>query len=169
MLIPHGTWKRWRTTIRCSSSEAAEADTLIAANAQDIRAIATRGDLGVKAAMMEKLPNMEIISVFGVGTDAVDFAHSRPRGIKIINTQVVLTDDVADLAVALLLVTALHVLQGERLVRSGAWPKGRLPLASKVSGKTVGTIGMGRIGISVAKHLNAFDCKNQLLCTHRKR
>ena len=139
--------------------EAANADSLIAEHAQDIRAIATRGDLGAKATLMEKLPKLEIVSVFGVGTDAVDFAHARPRGIKITNTPDVLTDDVADLAVALLLATARHVPQGDRLVRSGSWPQGGLPLATKVSGKTVGIVGMGRIGVSVAKRLNAFDCK----------
>jgi lactate dehydrogenase-like 2-hydroxyacid dehydrogenase len=139
--------------------EAADPDSLISAHAKDIRAIATRGDLGAKAALMEKLPNLEIVSVFGVGTDAVDFAHARPRAIKITNTPDVLTDDVADLAVALLLATARHLPQGDKLVRSGTWPQGGLPLATKVSGKTVGIVGMGRIGVSVAKRLNAFDCK----------
>lgn len=139
--------------------EATDADSLIAAHAPNICAIATRGDLGAKATLMEKLPNLEIVSVFGVGTDAVDFAHARPRGIKITNTPDVLTDDVADLAVALLLATARHLPQGDQLVRSGTWPQGGLPLATKVSGKTVGIVGMGRIGLSVAKRLNAFDCK----------
>ena len=139
--------------------EASDADAFINANAHEIRAIATRGDLGASATLMGKLPKLEIVSVFGVGTDAVDLGHARARGIKVTNTPDVLTEDVADLGVALLLATARHVPQGDRLVRSGTWPQGGLPLVTKVSGKKVGIVGMGRIGASVAKRLNAFDCE----------
>ena len=139
--------------------EAPDADAFINAHAHEIRAIATRGDLGASATLIGKLPKLEIVSVFGVGTDAVDLGHARARGIKVTNTPDVLTDDVADLGVALLLATARHVPQGDRLVRSGTWPQGGLPLVTKVSGKKVGIVGMGRIGASVAKRLNAFDCE----------
>lgn len=138
--------------------DAENSEALIASHAANIRAIATRGDLGASAALMGKLPNLEIVSVFGVGTDGVDLMHARSRSIKVTNTPDVLTDDVADLAVALLLATARHVPQGDALVRSGTWPQGGLPLVTKVSGKKVGIVGMGRIGGSVAKRLNAFDC-----------
>lgn len=138
--------------------EAEDANALIGRNALSIRAIATRGDLGAAAALMAQLPNLEIVSVFGVGTDAVDLGFARVNKIKVTNTPDVLTDDVADLGVALLLATARHVPQGDRLVRSGAWPQGGLPLVTKVSGKKAGIVGMGRIGASLAKRLNAFDC-----------
>jgi lactate dehydrogenase-like 2-hydroxyacid dehydrogenase len=138
--------------------EASDAEAFIVAHASDIRAIATRGDLGASAALMNKLPNLEIISVFGVGTDAVDLAHARSHSIKVTNTPDVLTDDVADLGVALLLAAARHIPQGDRLVRAGTWPQGGLPLVTKVSGKKLGIVGMGRIGAALAKRLSAFDC-----------
>jgi lactate dehydrogenase-like 2-hydroxyacid dehydrogenase len=139
--------------------DAPDQDGLIAANAGAIRAIATRGDLGASAALMGRLPNLEIVSVFGVGTDGVDLAHARARGIAVTNTPDVLTDDVADMAVALLLATARQLPQGDTLVRSGAWPQGGLPLVTRVSGKKVGIVGMGRIGSAVARRLSAFDCE----------
>ncbi len=139
--------------------ESGDPDALIADNAADIRAIATRGDLGASADLMARLPNLEIVSVFGVGIDGVDFAHTRACSIKVTNTPDVLTDDVADIAVALLLAAARLVPQGDRLVRSGAWPKGGLPLVTRVHGKKAGIVGMGRIGSSVAKRLRAFDCE----------
>jgi lactate dehydrogenase-like 2-hydroxyacid dehydrogenase len=139
--------------------EAKDPDALIAAHAARIRAIATRGDLGASADLMQLLPNLEIVSVFGVGTDAVDLAHARSRKIKVTNTPDVLTGDVADIAVALLLAAARLVPQGDRLVRSGSWPMGALPLVTRVHGKKVGILGMGRIGSAVAKRLSGFDCE----------
>ena len=88
-------------------------------NRAEIRAIATRGDLGASAELMASLPNLEIVSVFGVGTDSVDLAYASSHNIKVTNTPDVLTDDVADIAVALLLATARHVPQGDQLVRGG--------------------------------------------------
>ncbi len=131
----------------------------LAEHGQQIRAIATRGDLGASADLMRQLPNLEVVSVFGVGTDAVDLVHARGHSIKVTNTPDVLTDDVADIAVALLLAAARKIPQGDQLVRSGAWPSAGLPLVTKVSGKKVGIAGMGRIGIATAKRLAAFDCE----------
>jgi lactate dehydrogenase-like 2-hydroxyacid dehydrogenase len=138
--------------------ETGDPDALIGSNAERIRAIATRGDLGASARLMQALPNLELVSVFGVGTDGVDLAFARSRNIKVTNTPDVLTDDVADIAVALLLATARFVPQGDKLVRSGNWPQGGLPLATRVHGKKAGIVGMGRIGASVAKRLSVFDC-----------
>ncbi len=139
--------------------DAADKGAFIAENAGGIRAIATRGDLGASAELMRALPDLEIVSVFGVGTDSVDLAYARSRGIKVTNTPDVLTDDVADLGVALLLAAARHVPQGDALVRAGTWAQGGLPLVTRVSGKKVGIVGMGRIGVAVAKRLRGFDCE----------
>jgi lactate dehydrogenase-like 2-hydroxyacid dehydrogenase len=148
--------------------ESGDPDALIVSNSADIRAIATRGDLGASGALMQKLTNLEIVSVFGVGTDGVDFAHTRSRAIKVTNTPDVLTDDVADIAVALLLAAARLVPHGDRLVRSGNWPKGGLPLVTRVHGKKVGIVGMGRIGSSVAKRLSGFDCEISYFARSKK-
>jgi lactate dehydrogenase-like 2-hydroxyacid dehydrogenase len=139
--------------------EASDRDGFLRAHGASVRAIATRGDLGASADLIAALPNLEIISVFGVGTDAVDLGAARARNIKVTNTPDVLTDDVADIAVALLLAAARQVPQGDALVRFGAWPQGGLPLVTRVSGKKVGIAGMGRIGTAVAKRLAAFDCE----------
>ncbi len=139
--------------------EAVDTDGFLAAHGASVRAVATRGDLGASADLIDKLPNLEIISVFGVGTDAVDLGAARARHVSVTNTPDVLTDDVADIAVALLLAAARQVPQGDALVRAGAWPQAGLPLVTRVSGKTVGIAGMGRIGAAVAKRLAAFDCQ----------
>ena len=78
-----------------------------------MRAIATRGELGASAELMRALPNLEIVACYGVGTDAIDLTHARAAGIRVTNTPDVLTDDVADMAVALLLAAARRIPQGD--------------------------------------------------------
>ena len=121
------------------------------------RALATRGDLGASRELMEKLPKLEIIVCFGVGTDAIDLAAARERGIAVTNTPDVLTDDVADLALALMLAVARKIPQGDALTRRGTWPQQGLPLTTRMTGKRLGIVGMGRIGAAVAKRAAAFD------------
>lgn len=139
--------------------EAADRDRMIEAYRGTIRAIATRGELGASADLMKRLPALEIVSCYGVGTDAIDLAHARANGIRVTNTPDVLTADVADMAVGLLLAAAREIPQADRFVREGKWANGSMPLVTRVSGKTVGIVGMGRIGAAVARRLAAFDCE----------
>jgi lactate dehydrogenase-like 2-hydroxyacid dehydrogenase len=139
--------------------EAADRASFLAQHAEKIQGIATRGDLGASVELMSQLPNLQIVSVFGVGTDAVNLAFARAKNIKVTNTPDVLTGDVADLGMALLLAAARLVPQGDALVRSGSWPKGGLPLTTRVFGKKVGVVGMGRIGQAFAKRAAGFDCE----------
>ena len=119
-----------------------------------VRAIATRGDLGASAAMIAACPSLEMIAVYGVGYDGVDLAAARTRGIRVTNTPDVLTDDVADLAVAMMLVQARGMIAAENWVRNGNWiSKGGFPLQHKVSGKRAGILGLGRIGLAIARRL----------------
>jgi lactate dehydrogenase-like 2-hydroxyacid dehydrogenase len=83
--------------------EAADCDHLVDANRGAIRAIATRGELGASADLMKRLPALEIVSCYGVGTDAIDLAYARANRIKVTNTPDVLTGDVADMVVGPLL------------------------------------------------------------------
>ncbi len=123
-----------------------------------IRGIATRGELGADRAMIEACPNLEIISVYGVGFDAVDLSACRERGIRVTNTPDVLTNDVADLGVAMMLVQSRGMIDAETWVRDGSWAaKGLYPLKSRVWGKKAGVLGLGRIGFEVAKRLAGFD------------
>jgi D-3-phosphoglycerate dehydrogenase len=136
--------------------EAADRPGFLADVGGRIRAIATRGELGASAELMRSLPNLEIVSCYGVGTDAIDLAHARTRGIRVTNTPDVLTEDVADIALGLLLATARHIPQADAFVRSGQWGKTPMPLVTRVAGKRLGLVGMGRIGRGIARRAAAF-------------
>ena len=92
-----------------------------------------------------------------MGVDAIDLAAARARSIAVTNTPDVLTEDVADLAVALMLDAMRGVAAGDRHVRAGRWQQGAFPLQSRVSGKRLGIVGMGRIGQAIARRAAAFD------------
>ncbi|MER9731556.1 2-hydroxyacid dehydrogenase [Mesorhizobium sp. M0217] len=133
-------------------------DALLSSHAGAIRAIATRGELGASAALMAKLPQLEIVSCYGVGTDAIDLAYARANGIRVTNTPDVLTEDVADIGIGLLLAVARKIPQADAYVRDGSWRKGNMRLVTRVCGKRLGIVGMGRVGAAVAKRAAAFDC-----------
>jgi lactate dehydrogenase-like 2-hydroxyacid dehydrogenase len=122
-----------------------------------IRAIAASGESKVTRELIGKLPALEIVSVFGVGYDGVDVAAARERGIHVTHTPNVLNDEVADLAIGLMLAVARRIPQADRYVREGRWPAGPAPLARKVSGARLGIVGLGRIGKAIAKRAEAFD------------
>jgi lactate dehydrogenase-like 2-hydroxyacid dehydrogenase len=122
-----------------------------------IRAIAASGESKVPRELIAQLPALEIISVFGVGYDGIDVAAARERGIAVTNTPNVLNDEVADLAIGLILSVARRLPQADRHVREGQWPGGPMPLARKVSGSRLGIVGLGRIGMAIAKRAAAFD------------
>ncbi|NNU80415.1 2-hydroxyacid dehydrogenase [Halovulum dunhuangense] len=138
--------------------EATDRAALLAQVGPQVRAIATRGELGADAAMIAACPALEIISVYGVGYDAVDLAACRARGIRVTNTPDVLTADVADLGVAMMLVQARGMIGAEAWVRDGSWAaRGLYPLKTRVWGKRAGILGLGRIGFEVGKRLAGFD------------
>ncbi|TFB89404.1 2-hydroxyacid dehydrogenase [Cryobacterium luteum] len=118
----------------------------------------TSGKIGVDSALMAALPNLLAVVNFGVGYDTTDVAQARSRGIQISNTPDVLNDCVADTALALLLDVFRRTSAADRFVRRGAWQKGNFPLASKLSGKRIGIVGLGRIGTAIAQRLEGFNC-----------
>jgi lactate dehydrogenase-like 2-hydroxyacid dehydrogenase len=122
-----------------------------------IRGIATRGDLGANRTMIDACPNLEVISVYGVGFDAVDLAACRERSIRVTNTPDVLTNDVADLAIAMMLCLSRGVIGAETWVKDGSWvEKGLYPLKRQVWGRKAGILGLGRIGFAIAQRLKGF-------------
>lgn len=138
--------------------EASDKANYLTEVSSEIRGIATRGELGADRALIDALPALEIISVYGVGYDAVDLEAARTRGIRVTNTPDVLTKDVADLGVAMMLAQARGMIGAETWVKSGNWEKqGLYGLKSRVHEKRAGVLGMGRIGYEVAKRLAAFD------------
>ena len=122
-----------------------------------IQAIAGGGESQVTRALMEQLPALQMISVFGVGYDRYDVAAARERGIPITNTPDVLTDDVADMGISLMLAIARTIPQADKYVREGKWPTGPMPLARKVTGARLGIVGLGRIGSAIARRAAGFD------------
>ncbi|TWI33284.1 2-hydroxyacid dehydrogenase [Paracoccus sulfuroxidans] len=135
----------------------------------DCVALAFKGGEPLGGAAMDLLPNLRLIANFGVGYDAISIADADARGIKVTNTPDVLNDDVADLAVAMLISRQREMAPAERWLRDGNWPaEGAYPLARKMSGRKVGILGMGRIGREIADRLAAFKCQIHYQSRSRK-
>ena len=121
-----------------------------------IRGFASFTSYPVTAELIAALPKLEIIAAMSVGTDHIDLAAAKSRGIAVTNAPDVLTDCVADTGMALVLAVARRLIPADRFVREGRWLKGAFPLASKVGGATMGVVGLGRIGKAVAQRAAAF-------------
>ena len=125
--------------------------------ASGIRAIAGGGESRVPRTLMDQLPALEIVSIMGVGYDGVDVAAALERRIAVTHTPGVLNDEVADLAIGLMLSIARRIPQADQYVRAGRWGReGAMPLTRKVSGSRLGIVGLGRIGQAIAKRAEAF-------------
>ena len=125
--------------------------------APHIRGVATFGAIPIDAEFMRKLPKLEIVANMGVGYDSVDAKWAGEHGIVVTNTPGVLDDEVADTTIALLLNTLRQLPQSERYLRAGKWLEKGFPLTvSTLRNRTIGIIGMGRIGQAIAKRLEAF-------------
>ena len=125
-------------------------------HAASVRAVATGGHVGCSNELMRALPALELIAINGVGTDKVDLALARERGVRVSTTPGVLTEDVADLAVGLTIGLLRGLAAADAHVRSGAWVRGERPLGRKVSGRRFGILGLGQIGSAIAVRLAAF-------------
>ena len=123
-----------------------------------VRAVVTNGHSGPEPALIDRLPKLEIIASATVGYDGIAVEYARARNIPVTNTPDVLNDDVADLAIALMIMTARRLVASDRHVRAGRWAtEGEYPLATKASGKRVGILGMGRIGKQIARRCAAMN------------
>lgn len=158
---PYPDWDQMPIDAAFDSRRVFEADDpaeFISAHGPEVRAIATRGELGADRAMIDACPSCELISVYGVGFDAVDLDACRARGIRVTNTPDVLTHDVADFGVTMMLSLSRGVAGGERWVRDGSWAaQGLFPLQRRVFGRKAGILGLGRIGFEVAQRLSGFN------------
>ncbi|WMY06637.1 2-hydroxyacid dehydrogenase [Paraburkholderia phenoliruptrix] len=142
--------------------EQSDKDAYIREHGASIRGVITGGHTGISNDLIQRLPALEVIAVNGVGTDAVDLAFARSRGIPVTATFGALTEDVADLAIGLMLAVCREICVGNQFVKSGNWLKnphpGALPLSRRLSGKRVGIVGMGKVGRAIAQRASAFDC-----------
>ena len=140
--------------------EAADRATFLKQHAQTVRGLATFGPLSVDGKLMDALPKLEIISNFGVGVDAINLEDAKKRGIIVTNTPDVLNDCVADTAFALVVNSLRRFPQAEVYLRAGKWEsRGPYPLTTSVGGKTLGILGLGRIGEAIAKRALASGMK----------
>ena len=132
---------------------------LLAAEGARVRGLVQGGGTVTPTELLEQLPKLEIISVFGVGYDGVPVAYCKQRGLKVTNTPDVLTDDVADVALGLILMTGRGFVRLNRFVQAGEWEKRAPELTTKLSGRKVGILGLGRIGKAIAQRVAAMGMK----------
>ncbi|KAF3524264.1 hypothetical protein F2Q69_00049828 [Brassica cretica] len=135
-----------------------EKSVFLETHRNSIRAIVGNASAGADAKLIDDLPKLEIISSFSVGVDKIDLGKCKEKGIRVTNTPEVLTEDVADLAIGLILALLRRLCECDRYVRSGKWKYGDFQLTTKFSGKSVGIIGLGRIGAAIAKRAQGFSC-----------
>ncbi len=122
-----------------------------------IRAVAASGPQSpIDADFMRRFPRLEIVASFGVGYDHVDARSAAERGIIVTHTPGVLDDEVADTAMALAVMAVRRLSQAERHLRSGQWLKGSFPLTGSLRGRTMGILGLGRIGKAIAARAKGF-------------
>jgi lactate dehydrogenase-like 2-hydroxyacid dehydrogenase len=140
--------------------EAADREERLAAIAPNVRAIvSTWVSAPVDATLMSRLPKLEIVASFGVGYDHIDAAWAGQHGVVVTHTPGVLDEDVADIAIALTLAATRRLPQAERYLREGRWPSGAYRLTASLRGRTMGILGLGRIGAAIARRAEAFGLK----------
>ena len=158
--LPPFLYEPLKAAYRCHDyHQAADKPALLAAEGAAIRGRVQGGGTVTATTLLDALPKLEIISVFGVGYDGVPTAYCRQRGIKVTNTPDVLTDDVADVALALVLMTGRGFVRLNRFVHAGEWEKKSPELTTKLAGRKVGILGLGRIGKAIAERVSAMGMK----------
>jgi lactate dehydrogenase-like 2-hydroxyacid dehydrogenase len=146
-----------RLKSRFTVHEMFKAGSYDAAVARRCKAVATSGGVGASAETFEQFPEAKLFASFGVGYDSIDVEEAKHRGVRVTNTPGVLTDEVADLALALALAVSRDLVVGDAWVRAGDWEsRGNLPLARKLSGRPAGILGLGGIGKAIARRCEAF-------------
>jgi len=138
-------------------ADEADPAAFLKAQGHSFTGLVTSAAIGVDKSVIEALPQLKVISSFGVGLDKIDVAAATAQGVQVGYTPEVLTDCVADLAFGLLIDAARQIAAGDRFVRRGAWESGKYPMTTRVSGKKLGIFGMGRIGSTIARRSSGFD------------
>ena len=135
--------------------EVADAGIYLDQLGKRIRAVAAAGKLRIDGPFLDRLPHVELVANFGVGYDRVDVDAARERGVVVTNTPDVLTEEVADLTLGLLIAAIRAIPQADAFLRRGEWARKAFPLSASLRGRTVGILGLGRIGKAVARRLEA--------------
>jgi lactate dehydrogenase-like 2-hydroxyacid dehydrogenase len=135
----------------------ADPDAFLRAHGAELTGIVTSAPVGASGAVLAALPALRVIASFGVGYERIDVDAARRRGVAVSTTPDVLTDCVADLALGALVAVSRGLVAADRFVRRGGWSGARFPLTTRVSGKRLGIVGLGRIGRAVARRAAGFD------------
>ena len=147
---------RYNAHLYWKASDAEKSD-IVKHHGNDIRAFVSVAGMDVDNDLIAQLPNLEVITNYGVGVDNIDVTFANKNGVKVSNTPDVLTDDTADFAFALMLASLRRVAEGDRYVRANKWGSGeKLNLGTSQRGKTMGIVGLGRIGQAIAKRAESF-------------
>lgn len=144
----------------------ADIDMLVAAHGERIRGIATTGKARLDRDLLERLPVLEIVACYSAGLDNIDTEALAERGIALTNSSAALADEVADLAIALMVMARRRLVAADAYARSGAWAKGAFPLGHSVRGARIGLLGLGHIGSGVARRAEAMGMLPRY-CTRR--
>lgn len=148
LLDEFDTHSLWRET---------DPSAYLKAHGKEFVGVVTSAKFGADAALMAALPALKVIANFGVGYETIDVNAAKNHGVAVSNTPDVLTDCVADIAWGLMLDVARGLSAADRFVRRGNWPRENFPLMTRVSGKRLGILGLGRIGGAIAKRGAGFD------------
>jgi lactate dehydrogenase-like 2-hydroxyacid dehydrogenase len=140
-----------RAALEAGGHRIADLATLPSGPLPGFRIVLGTAMLGCDAATFARFPDMRLLASTGTGLDRIDLDAARARGIAVLNTPDVLTEDTADFAIALLYGIARRVVEADAFVRSGAWARQRLTPSTRLFGKTCGIFGLGRIGAAVAR------------------
>lgn len=132
-------------------------EVLLAEVGGRVRGIVAGGMKGPDAALINRLKNLEIIASFSVGYDATDVAAAHARGVVVTHTPDVLTDDVADLGMAFIVMAPRRIAESERFLRAGKWQRGRMDLGTNLRSKKLGIVGLGRVGSALARRAAGFE------------
>lgn len=133
----------------------ADLDRLVADHGRRIRGIATTGKARLDRALLQRLPALEIVACYSAGLDNIDTDALAERGITLTSTSAALADDVADLAIALMVMARRRLIAADAHIRSGAWAAGAFPLGRSVRGARLGVLGLGHIGSGIARRAEA--------------
>jgi lactate dehydrogenase-like 2-hydroxyacid dehydrogenase len=156
--LPPFLYEPLKQAYRCHDyAQAADKPALLRDAGRQVRGLVQGGGTVTPTELLDALPALEIISVFGVGYDGVPTDYCKRRGIKVTNTPDVLTDDVADVAVGLILMTGRGFVRANRFVHAGEWLQRGPELSTKLGGRTVGILGLGRIGKAIAQRVQAMQ------------
>ncbi|MCS6931727.1 MAG: 2-hydroxyacid dehydrogenase [Acetobacteraceae bacterium] len=155
--LPPETLAALAERFTCHGPPRGDLDSLLSAHGPRIAGIATTGRERLDAAMLERLPALKVVACMTAGTEGIDDRALAARGIRLRTSGPVLADDVADLAIALLVMARRRLVQADAYLRAGEWAKAPFPLQRRIAGRRLGLLGIGHLGRAIARRAEAMN------------